>query len=93
MSEPLKIGDLVMVVRWLPCGCGLGMTGIVSRLWTSNATFGQCWKCKAKFTPTRPMKAVTVSDAFDVDSSWLKRINPPEHGDSLPTRREMKEKV
>ena len=94
MSEkPISVGDLVMVVHWPPCGCGLGKTGVVSDLFTSFARYGKCWKCGAKFSPNVPMGAATLNSEFDVDMSWLKRIDPPATGDSLPTRREIKERV
>ncbi len=76
MSErPIQVGDLVQVVRWSQCGCGLGEVGRVSEfLECENSGCGLCKTPPTKKTGTAA--ANIKSGRFCVPLEWLKRIPP-----------------
>lgn len=84
MSNGIKVGDLVMVVKPQPC-CGgsisCGIIGIVSSIKTTN----HCKTCKTKYEPET---AAELASRL-VRLSRLKKIDPPAEGDSLPTRADL----
>ena len=75
MSEPIKVGDLVQVVRWAPCGCGLGIIytvrGFCNDIADSGCAF--CWTPMA--SDAVPVLAVKFDeDGRGVPISWVRRI-------------------
>ena len=94
MSEPIKVGDLVMVVRLSPCGCGI--LGAVFKVMAITENIGNGIRCAVCNKVARGKFMVAhidaqVSHTNVVDMFRLKRIDPPAIGDSLPTRKDMKE--
>lgn len=90
MSE-IKAGDLVMVVKPRRCGCtnGLGFIGSVLSISTDNRV-GYCDQCESKtFPPYTPTVELILGHHTEI--SRLKKIDPPATGDSLPTRKNIKE--
>ena len=86
MGKPIQKGDLVMVVRGRTC-CGnredIGSVHTVTGF--HNCCTCTCGKATAA-------KVALIDNRFLAkELSQLIRIDPPAHGDSLPTRRERKE--
>lgn len=75
MSEPIKVGDLVCVVRDKCCGRRLGLTFVVGEIWDGGKRKGSCFYCGFK-----PREAIACSDnspdSLGAPLSWLKRIPP-----------------
>ena len=69
----IRVGDLVVVVRWHPCGCGLGQIGRVTEMFGSGNCLG-CEICKRTYTP-EVHEACYVEDGL-ICLRWLKRIPP-----------------
>ena len=87
MSEPIKVGDLVMVVRPKSCGCAdnqIGTVHVVSGFYASC----HCPSCKIHHYQN---SAMLDGKWFAIPVSRLKRIDPPAIGDSLPTLKTIKE--
>ena len=87
MSEPIKVGDLVMVVLPAPC-CGSATDcGKVFKVSRFSSKPPHCGNCNA------PCETLACSDTpyVKTELSRLKRIDPPAIGDSLPTRKTVKE--
>lgn len=83
MSErPIQVGDLVVCNGG--CGCRLGTIFIVTKIAYFEWQF--CMDCSAQVY--RSNYAFLGSDRH-LPVQWLKRIDPPAHGDSLPTREEI----
>lgn len=88
MSENIKPGDLVMVVKLEPC-CGnpYGLGSVFSVSHLRRVIHAKCAACG--------MESNDVAVAEDAGGggfcllSRLKKIDPPTEGDSLPTRRKL----
>ena len=88
MSNDIKPGDLVMVVRGMPC-CGffgarkIGHVFVVSRVKGTEAHHF-CQGCKTYLS----RGTLYAEDGGDSGGmlSMLKKLDPPSEGDSLPTR-------
>jgi hypothetical protein len=73
MSEPIKAGDLVVVVRWPCCSGEVGWIFSVKELRTSSD--GWCLRCGSKTGHTGAQ--LKASDGLGlVPVAWLKRIPP-----------------
>jgi hypothetical protein len=74
MSEPIKVGDLVMVVRG--CGCYLGEPYRVKAMDIGNKIYFRCIRCR-KYQGIQPLVEVHGNrrDGY-FPLSWLKRIPP-----------------
>ena len=77
MSEPIKVGDLVMVVRGRYC-CGHetgheGSIFTVTRFYTPNPRFEKCKFCDR---PDVEMGAYGLPQRMSIDVYRLKRIPP-----------------
>lgn len=85
MTSPIKPGDLVMVVKPVPC-CGtedrMGLTSTVQETprW---ALYAQCRHCGEVDYAVENYRDLG-DGAYHVDT--LKKVDPPAEGDSLPTR-------
>lgn len=81
----IKKGDLVMVVKPTTC---CGNTKAVGRIFTvrsvalRDAHCVHCWHTEIKITAIR-------DDGMMYGIDRLKKIDPPAHGDSLPTRADL----
>jgi hypothetical protein len=73
MDKPISVGDLVVVVRWAPCGCCLGLIGKVSRILAPRA-LKLCLQCNHEW-PLGTLAPAVVGD-YGVPVAWLKRIPP-----------------
>lgn len=83
-DKPISVGDLVMVVK--PGHCG--DSGAIGRIFTVAGffSFGTCIICNQ----TMVIDIAMSNDARPaIELSRLKRIDPPAHGESLPTREEL----
>jgi len=94
MSDEIKSGDLVMVVRGLPC-CGFmglahfGLTFIVTAVFPAPPGLS-CKCCNAPASAAAPCVGANISGEADAMlMSMVKKIDPPAEGDSLPTRRDL----
>lgn len=95
MSDAIKIGDLVQVVRAMPC-CGetkltkLGFVFIVQSLGKTR-TRTTCVNCGHQYAPGVPY--AVAEDGNGSLTEILKKIDPPEQGDDLPTRADLPEDI
>lgn len=93
MSEPIKVGDLVVAVRGCPgCGFRLGMHFQVSRIRTPRAEKLGGFMCQVcgwlKVAPDEP-----CAEGYDANGAlpiaWLKRIPPLEELEGEKRREEI----
>jgi len=82
MKDEIRVGDLVMVVRWPCCHARVGVVYIVSELTMQTGT-GWCGYCKAVREGCITASDATLEHIVPVD--WLKRIDPPALVESTPT--------
>ena len=85
----IKRGDLVMVVRPSPrCGNTVSI-GLVFRATDVRHGRMHCLHCRA------PQEVVFVEKdgVFGLDASRLKKIDPLATGDTIPTRKEVKNEM
>lgn len=80
MSEPIKVGDLVMVVRWGGCKCN-GRIGLVYQVahvgsWDLGGTCGNCGTESVIPPGVKFQYANSSSGRPNVPLQWLKRIPP-----------------
>jgi len=92
MSDEIRAGDLVVIVKPAACGCASSIGKVFKVLKVGN-TVSHCGTCKENFGEGRFAWRSFDGIGHGAQVSRLKRINPPSKGDSLPTRREMKEKI
>ena len=89
MSEPISVGDLVMVVRQLGCACDIGHTFVVERIERSPTGRLSCGFCNHP-------PIYSQADALRQDGGWsalaaLKRIPPLSELEGQPTQEDIKE--
>jgi hypothetical protein len=72
MSEPIKAGDLVQVVRHPCCGAYLGRVFVVGI--KSKETDAYCSACRADLPWGYWVQRGSTKEGYDV--TWLKRIPP-----------------
>lgn len=78
MNEPIKVGDLVQIVRAKPCGCrnGLGAIFVVSSI-TTGADGHVCRVCHFVWGQDRGgVSGINGYFDFCIDPKRLKRIPP-----------------
>lgn len=75
MSEPIKAGDLVMVVRW-PHRCE-SSNGLFSGFIGTVEAFHPFAHCRCGEFFNEPAARFTGSVRRGVPVSWLKKIDPP----------------
>jgi hypothetical protein len=73
VSEPIKVGDLVQVVRDRPCGCRSPSLGTIFGVQQIRITSTRCDQCDAVFTDAP--NAVCPAGVFTL-TTRLKRIPP-----------------
>lgn len=83
-DRPIQVGDLVMVVRGC---CPHNSWGVPWQVKSTVMAFNaHCIVCGKPIN-----EQAHALGAFAAPVTWLKRIDPPATGDSLPTRRELEE--
>lgn len=93
MSDEIKVGDMVIVVRGMPC-CGhtsaLGNTFVVGSI--HRASTLKKWICKKCSAPVKdPIAAIPSGGTWD-DSRLLvllKKIHPPTQDETINTDSEV----
>lgn len=96
MSEPIKVGDLVMVVRW--GGCCNGRIGQIFQVARTGSwdLHGKCSLCGANSIITESFEYAEAANATQrAPFQWLKRIPPMSQLEHFRTeellRRDVKE--
>lgn len=90
MDKAIAVGDLVMVVKPKICGCGkYGRVFRVEKICKAPVR-GFCRDCK-QITFSCGVEIVLIGESGAYETRRLKRIDPSATGDSLPTRRKIKE--
>lgn len=95
MSEPIKKGDLVMVVRWPCCGVVLGRIGVVRSFGVFDLS--DCAHC-GKETGVKGVRFARIEGRDSLwPLPWVKRIPPYNQLEHFRTeellRRDVKEKA
>lgn len=86
MSEPIKAGDLVIVVKPKPC-CGKGMPGAIFRVTTVSGGPAHCMLCGHYYIDS--LDAQDETDGAWVEVNRLKRIPPLEELDDVKKNEEI----
>jgi hypothetical protein len=95
MSEPIKAGDLVMVVRGH--ACVLAVIGGIpfaapAILQSEHCGLWKCRRCAARDIPGgKPYVSMPIQDAktVDIPVSWLLKIHPPALDETTDTPEEI----
>lgn len=87
MSDQIKPGDLVMVVKTMPC-CGYdGGLGTVFRASEITQEYVKCSGCEAvRFNEN---ELVGIDEESCVETYRLKKLNPPAEEESRETTKEL----
>ena len=92
MSEPIKVGDLVIVVRGNPCCGQSSILGKIFYVAEIDTVYGStCTFCGAPAEYALPAAFRNVGDITGTQLRKLKRIDPPADAVSEDARRLMKE--
>lgn len=75
MSEPINVGDMVIIVRWPCCGAGLGKIYSVVDLSPSAGPLFVCGSCKKQMDTGQERDAQLTTKGW-IHLSWLRRIPP-----------------
>lgn len=88
-DDVIRPGDLVMIIKPSTC-CGSSKR--LGKVFTAGEVSGGAWRCSGCGAWD---DSVTVNHPPNdwVELSRLKKINPPEHGDELPTRANLNQPV
>lgn len=81
----IKPGDLVMVVKPSPCCGNVSVVGRIFSVKSIISAYSYCIYC-LESESDNPVADVGVGA---ISLSRLKKIDPPETGDSLPTRADL----
>ena len=88
MDKPISVGDLVMVVKLMPCGHG--KPGAIFRVQTIEDPLGLqpnwCVHCKTVFADRSPL---AIGDGQTVGFFRLKRIPPLDELEGVKEREEL----
>jgi hypothetical protein len=85
MSEPIKVGDLVMIVKPAPCSCSNSL-GTIFRVVRLVSRGGHCVGCGR----ARPHHERAIDPAGLGTETWrLKRIDPLTEPESVEKREEV----
>ena len=89
MSEPIKVGDLVQVIKQASCGCHehLGHVFVVEEVLPAWAD-GYCTKCRRTIIPSGEMVAAWPDWGY-TELSRLKRIPPLSELESEKNKEEL----
>ena len=89
MSEPIKVGDLVVVVRWPCCGEHLGRVFRVASMRHSSSIGNGCWQCSTRTERYEGTLALESAFGFRSDVVNLKRIPPLSELESEKNKEEL----
>ena len=91
MSEPIKVGDLVVVVHWPCCGFNLGKVATVAAIDHLNNT--RCSGCGSRplGIPNADMVPNGIGSLACAPLAWLKRIPPLSELESERTQEDLRE--
>ena len=83
MSDQIEVGDLVVVVHWHPCGCGLGHIRRVLSFRESRNPTQSCRSCNGpRISQLLPSIRAVSDGGRECPISWLRKIPPfPELAD------------
>ena len=87
MSKPIRVGDLVAIVRWPCCGSRLGHVDTVVSIEPESLLGGRCVDCHTLFTGYGTYIRLTQDRGAQLP--WLKRIPPLEELDSEKQKEEI----
>lgn len=89
MSEPIRVGDLVMVVRFPCCGACLGVVMTVTRLVNTGDDY-RCSRCGKLHGLKQVPSAIDDGRVRDrhFPLSWLRRIDPLEEPETIEREEE-----
>ncbi len=88
MSEPIKVGDLVVVVKPPRCGCESKVLGLIYRVESIREGNGRC-RCGC---PSGPGLLYRGPDNFPRLPAWrLKRIPPLAELEGVKTEEDIRE--
>jgi hypothetical protein len=92
MDKPISVGDLVQVVKWSPCGCGLGVIGTVHGF-TTNMSDRGCGLCGAREPGAQRTLAVELApnSKKGVPVAWVRRIPPLSELEGERTQEDIRE--
>ena len=80
VSKPIRVGDLVAIVRWPCCGSRLGHVDTVVSIEPEGLLGGICVDCHTMFTGYGTYVGLTKGRGAQL--SWLRRIPPIEELES-----------
>lgn len=92
MSEQIKVGDLVQVVKWPCCGSHLGRIFKVGAMWNGVSDVNGCWQCsfiQSAGSPVIAGEGSRDSDGFRAKIEYLKRIPPLDELERVSEREEL----
>ena len=86
MSE-IKVGDLVMVVRWPCCGAHDGAVFRVATFWrpSEQGSYLMCRSCGRRMPESYALGEGSVERRAGAPIAWLKRLDPDALKDDVPT--------
>jgi len=89
-DRPIQVGDLVMIVKG---GCRTDNIGKVFKVARLGSLGKNCPMCGTThgFPMGTPLASDKTTGNIGFEFPRLKRIEPPQFGDSLPTRADIKE--
>jgi len=94
MSNEIKAGDLVVVIRGTPC-CHypfkIGLVFQVQRIgvFTPNDDSWRCDYCKRAFPKGIPIPTAAAPNGAVFEQRQLKRIDPPALDSTIPAEKEL----
>lgn len=92
MSEPIKVGDLVQVIRGTGCSCDKAHSslGLIFRVERMGLSSGQCHWCHA-YVGCENAKAAKPADYGSFSLHRLKRIPPLSELEGVKTEEDTRE--
>jgi len=94
VSNEIKVGDLVVVLRGTPC-CHypykIGLVFHVQRVgvFTPNDDSWYCSYCSRKMSQNNPRPTATAPDGTVFEQHQLQRIDPPALDPTIPAEKEL----
>jgi hypothetical protein len=90
VSEPIKVGDLVILIRTCGCKSKNDVTGYISQVTEIRHADRPC-QCCGKIWPTDVVFPIGQWGDANVPFSWVKRIPPLSELEGQPTQEDIKE--
>lgn len=92
MSEPIRAGDLAVVVSGLmgDASPNIGLIVRVVHFHGEHSQYGRIWTCEAEYGHRGQSGTDKIpSGHLDFAQSWLKKIEPPAPTDTQVTNRDL----